>query len=99
MYYTLSIERDFSAWPSFSSVQRTFVLVMRAIHNIVHPYRHLPANLLASFIKRLSRLSLTAPPAAIIMAVPFTYNILKRHPALMSMIHRADAENPSSGKH
>ncbi|KAG5722668.1 hypothetical protein E4T56_gene14457 [Termitomyces sp. T112] len=57
---------------------------------------HLPANLLASFVKRLSRLSLTAPPAAIIMVVPFTYNILKRHPALMSMIHRADSENPSN---
>ncbi|KIM36452.1 hypothetical protein M413DRAFT_424821 [Hebeloma cylindrosporum] len=51
---------------------------------------HLPATLLASFIKKLSRLSLTAPPAAIVMVIPFTYNILKRHPALMVMIHRAD---------
>ncbi|KAG6899085.1 hypothetical protein C0993_001032 [Termitomyces sp. T159_Od127] len=59
---------------------------------------HLPANLLASFVKRLSRLSLTAPPAAIVMVVPFTYNILKRHPALMSMIHRVDSEDPSNGK-
>ncbi|KDQ53338.1 hypothetical protein JAAARDRAFT_433296 [Jaapia argillacea MUCL 33604] len=51
---------------------------------------HLPATLLASFIKRLSRLSISAPPAAIIMLVPFTYNILKRHPALMAMIHRPE---------
>lgn len=50
---------------------------------------HLPAILLASFIKRLSLLSLNAPPAAIIMIIPFTYNVLKRHPALMVMIHRA----------
>ncbi|KAG6813337.1 hypothetical protein H0H92_011885 [Tricholoma furcatifolium] len=57
---------------------------------------HLPANLLASFVKRLSRLSLSAPPAAIVMAVPFTYNILKRHPALMAMIHRSDSDDPSN---
>ncbi|EEB86934.1 hypothetical protein MPER_15939, partial [Moniliophthora perniciosa FA553] len=49
---------------------------------------HLPATLLASFVKRLARLSLTAPPAAIVMVLPFTYNILKRHPVLMPMIHR-----------
>ncbi|KAF8143833.1 CBF/Mak21 family-domain-containing protein [Mycena galopus ATCC 62051] len=49
---------------------------------------HLPATLLASFIKRLARLSLSAPPAAVIILVPFTYNTLKRHPALMAMIHR-----------
>ncbi|KAG6841074.1 hypothetical protein C0991_002167 [Blastosporella zonata] len=57
---------------------------------------HLPANLLASFVKRLSRLSLNAPPSAIVMVVPFTYNILKRHPALMAMIHRTDSEDPSN---
>ncbi|KAJ6619540.1 CBF/Mak21 family-domain-containing protein [Mycena sp. CBHHK59/15] len=53
---------------------------------------HIPATLLASFIKRLSRLSLSAPPAAIVMIIPFTYNILKRHPALMAMIHRPDGD-------
>ena len=53
-------------------------------------YSHLPAALLASFIKRLSRLSISAPPAGIIMVIPFTYNILKRHPALMYMINRVD---------
>ncbi|PPQ89234.1 hypothetical protein CVT25_001313 [Psilocybe cyanescens] len=54
---------------------------------------HLPATLLASFVKKLSRLSLTAPPAAIVMVIPFTYNILKKHPALMVMIHRADVDD------
>ncbi|KAG8691636.1 hypothetical protein FRC11_014013 [Ceratobasidium sp. 423] len=53
---------------------------------------HLPATILASFIKRLARLSLTAPPAAIVMIIPFVYNILKRHPALMVMIHQVDDE-------
>ena len=55
--------------------------------------RHLPATLLASFVKRLSRLSLTAPPSSIVITIPFVYNILKRHPALMCMIHR-DGEVP-----
>ncbi|KAF8559665.1 CBF-domain-containing protein [Imleria badia] len=56
---------------------------------------HLPASLLASFVKRLSRLSLAAPPAAIIMIIPLTYNLLKRHPALMGMIHRTqDPDGP-----
>ncbi|KAH9994722.1 CBF/Mak21 family-domain-containing protein [Russula vinacea] len=52
------------------------------------PRQHLPAALLASFVKRLSRLSLTAPPSSIVITIPFVYNILKRHPALMCMIHR-----------
>ncbi|OSD02728.1 CBF-domain-containing protein [Trametes coccinea BRFM310] len=51
---------------------------------------HLPATLVASFVKRLSRLSLTAPPAAVVMLIPFTYNMLRRHPALMAMVHRDD---------
>lgn len=50
----------------------------------------LPLTLLASFVKRLARLSLNAPPSAIVMIIPFTYNILKKHPALMVMIHRTD---------
>ncbi|KAH9067840.1 ribosome biogenesis protein Noc4 [Lactarius vividus] len=54
---------------------------------------HLPATLLASFVKRLSRLSLTAPPSSIVITIPFVYNILKRHPALMRMIHRDDEES------
>ncbi|KAI9451960.1 CBF/Mak21 family-domain-containing protein [Russula earlei] len=49
---------------------------------------HLPATLLASFVKRLSRLSLAAPPSSIVIAIPFVYNILKRHPTLMCMVHR-----------
>ncbi|KAG8996484.1 hypothetical protein FRB94_008243 [Tulasnella sp. JGI-2019a] len=54
---------------------------------------HLPATLLASFVKRLSRLSLTAPPPAIIMTIPFVYNILRKHPALMIMIHQEPQDN------
>jgi U3 small nucleolar RNA-associated protein 19 len=53
----------------------------------------LPATLLASFVKRLSRLALHAPPAALVAVVPFTYNLLKRHPALMVLIHRPPPED------
>ncbi|KIW04040.1 uncharacterized protein PV09_04862 [Verruconis gallopava] len=49
---------------------------------------HLPAALVASFIKRLSRLALHAPPAAIVVVVPWIYNMFKRHPQCTFMLHR-----------
>lgn len=49
---------------------------------------HLPAALVASFIKRLARLSLTAPPGSIVVVVPWIYNMFKRHPQCSFMIHR-----------
>ena len=49
---------------------------------------HLPAALVASFIKRLSRLTLYAPPAAIVVVIPWVYNLLKKHPTCTFMIHR-----------
>ena len=49
---------------------------------------HLPAAMVASFIKRLSRLALHAPPGAIVWIVPWTYNTLKQHPACTFMLHR-----------
>lgn len=48
---------------------------------------HLPASIVASFIKRLARLSLTAPPAGIICVIPFLYNLFKRHPTCMLLVH------------
>ena len=48
---------------------------------------HLSAHLVASFIKRLARLSLSAPPGAIVSIFPFIYNLLKKHPNCMVMIH------------
>jgi U3 small nucleolar RNA-associated protein 19 len=49
---------------------------------------HLPATLVASFLKRLSRLSLNAPPSAIVVIVPFMYNLFKSHPTCTFMMHR-----------
>ncbi|KKY26451.1 putative ribosome biogenesis protein noc4 [Phaeomoniella chlamydospora] len=57
---------------------------------------HLPATLVASFIKRLSRLSLHAPPAAIVAIVPYIYNLLKSHPQTTFMIHRPITPDPSN---
>ncbi|KAI5452760.1 Maturation and nuclear export of 40S ribosomal subunits interacting protein [Naganishia albida] len=56
---------------------------------------HLPAAMIASFVKRLARLALSAPPAAIIMIIPFVYNLLKRHSSCMCMLQR-DAEDAES---
>jgi len=49
---------------------------------------HLPAVLVASFIKRLSRLTLNAPPGGVVSVVPWIYNLLKKHPTCTFMIHR-----------
>ncbi|KAF8249977.1 CBF-domain-containing protein [Wilcoxina mikolae CBS 423.85] len=55
---------------------------------------HLPATLIASFIKKMSRLCLSAPPGAIVVVVPFVYNLFKKHKATTYMMHRipVDAE-------
>uniref|UniRef100_A0A8C8S584 Nucleolar complex associated 4 homolog n=1 Tax=Pelusios castaneus TaxID=367368 RepID=A0A8C8S584_9SAUR len=49
---------------------------------------HLPAYLVAAFIKRLSRLALTAPPQALLMVIPFICNLFRRHPACKILVHR-----------
>ena len=49
---------------------------------------HLPAALVASFIKRLARLCLHAPPAGIVVVVPWIYNQLKRHPTCTFIIQK-----------
>lgn len=59
---------------------------------------HLPAALVASFIKRLSRLTLYAPPSGIIVVIPWIYNLLKNHPTCTFMIHRkGDVEKEENG--
>ncbi|KAK8050647.1 hypothetical protein PG994_012377 [Apiospora phragmitis] len=49
---------------------------------------HLPAVLVSSFIKRLARLALNAPPAAIVAVIPWMYNTFKAHPSCTFMMHR-----------
>ena len=50
---------------------------------------HLPAAMVASFIKRLARLSLQTPPGGIVWVVPWVYNMLKKHPSCTFMLHRS----------
>ena len=49
---------------------------------------HIPAYMVAAFLKRLSRLSLSAPTAALMWIIPFVYNLIKRHPACSVLLHR-----------
>lgn len=62
--------------------------VLRHFDTFLAPTNHLPAATVASFIKRLSRLCLYAPPSAIVAIVPFIYNLLKMFPMTTFMIHR-----------
>lgn len=59
---------------------------------------HLPAALVASFVKRLARLSLNAPPSAIATVLPWIYNLFKRHPTCTFMVHRV-VQDPELKKH
>uniref|UniRef100_A0A4W4G1Y2 CCAAT-binding factor domain-containing protein n=1 Tax=Electrophorus electricus TaxID=8005 RepID=A0A4W4G1Y2_ELEEL len=56
--------------------------------NIFLSSSHLPAYLVAAFIKRLSRLALTAPPTALLIVLPFICNLIRRHPSCRVLIHR-----------
>ena len=60
---------------------------------------HLPATLVASFIKRLSGLCLYSPPAAIVAVVPYLYNLFKSHPQTTFMIHRAGSTGSQDPNH
>lgn len=62
--------------------------VLRHLDTFLSPTNHIPANTIASFIKRLSRLCLFAPPSAIVAVIPFIYNLLKSHPSTTYLIHR-----------
>ena len=48
--------------------------------------RHLPESLVAAFVKRLSRLTLVAPPEDILIILLFIGNLMIRHPGLKRLI-------------
>ncbi|XP_061554556.1 nucleolar complex protein 4 homolog isoform X2 [Phycodurus eques] len=54
---------------------------------------HLPLYLVAAFAKRLARLALTAPPTALLIVLPFIYNLIRRHPSCRVLIHQPNAED------
>lgn len=49
---------------------------------------HLPAYLVAAFIKRLCRLCLTAPVDGLCIVIPLVFNLVLRHKACSVMLHR-----------
>ena len=49
---------------------------------------HLPAYLVAAFIKRFARLALTAPPPGLLLVLPFINNLIRRHPSCRVLLHR-----------
>ncbi|KAJ2397027.1 Maturation and nuclear export of 40S ribosomal subunits interacting protein, partial [Coemansia sp. RSA 2559] len=59
---------------------------------------HLPAYLIAAFAKRISRLSLSAPPSGAVIAIPMVYNLLKAHPSCMVLIHRMPGFDSETGE-
>jgi U3 small nucleolar RNA-associated protein 19 len=76
---------------AMNQLQRIFLLLTPSLFTAYHSL--LPAQLVAAFIKRMTRLGLSSPPASIVIIIPFIYNLLKRHPTCMQMIHaKADSE-------
>lgn len=59
----------------------------------MYVYSHLPAYLVAAFAKRLARLALTAPPTALLIMLPFIYNLLRRHPSCRLLLHKPGMED------
>ncbi|XP_076614381.1 nucleolar complex protein 4 homolog [Chaetodon auriga] len=54
---------------------------------------HLPVYLVAAFAKRLARLALTAPATALLIVLPFIYNLIRRHPSCRVLIHKPSTED------
>ncbi|UJR37797.1 hypothetical protein I4U23_030488 [Adineta vaga] len=64
--------------------------------NIFLQSSHLPANLVASFAKRLARLALLIPQHDQCLIITFIYNLIVRHPTIRIMIDRQETQSTSS---
>ncbi len=58
----------------------------------------LPSKMVASFIKRIFQLSLWAPPSGIILTLPLVFNLLRKHPLCIQMIHRSSEDGEVQSK-
>eukprot|EP01080_Neovahlkampfia_damariscottae_P000844 gene844-9093_t len=60
---------------------------------------HLPQYIVASFIKKLSRLCLFVPPHSIIYILSLIYHLIQKNPDLRNLIHRVEefSNSDSSG--
>lgn len=59
----------------------------------IQNFRHVSEKLVAAFAKRLSRLSLVAQAADLVLLMQFVGNLLIRHPALLVMVHSPVVES------
>ena len=57
---------------------------------------NLPLYMLCAFLKRLSRLSLTASPQGCMLMISMVYRILIRHPAARVLLHRTENYDPNA---
>ena len=53
----------------------------------------LPAHVVAAFIKRMCRCSLSAPPGAVMFILALSSNLIRKHPETACLIHRLPTEN------
>jgi U3 small nucleolar RNA-associated protein 19 len=53
---------------------------------------HLPSALVASFIKKMARLTINSSPSAVVSVIPFIYNLLKRHPTCMVLLQNDSSD-------
>jgi len=53
------------------------------------------SHCIASFIKKLSVLSLNAPVAGTLILLPFIHNLFRRHPSCIKMIHQSTDFTPT----
>ena len=60
---------------------------------------HLSSNLVAAFVKKLSRMSLTCPPGDARFMILFIYNLLIRHKNCKILINNTKALDCISGNH
>ncbi|XP_054723302.1 nucleolar complex protein 4 homolog B-like isoform X1 [Uloborus diversus] len=65
------------------------------LSNLFLSSTHLPAYVVASFAKKLSRISLMSRTDTLMKIVPFVCNLLIRHPTLNVLIHRNDPKSLS----
>ncbi|XP_054723303.1 nucleolar complex protein 4 homolog B-like isoform X2 [Uloborus diversus] len=74
----------------------TSLLSLNGLFLLMQKYNvHLPAYVVASFAKKLSRISLMSRTDTLMKIVPFVCNLLIRHPTLNVLIHRNDPKSLS----
>lgn len=52
---------------------------------------YIPMHTVSSFLKRLARVSLTLPPAALLIVIPFAYNLMYEHTQTRNLLLRCYA--------